>query len=77
MHFIFQEFKKESLGVWLRGSNNWNLKEICPIVSEKIATRTTDDRWRTYFDFLSSADSQTELKIWNISVGYLKNALNN
>ncbi len=54
---------KKGLGIWPRGSHNENLKEIHAITSEIIdATdgrtdgRTTDDRRRTNFDFMSSAD---------------------
>ena len=51
--FFFQKFRK-SLGVWPRGSHNWNLKVICSIGYEIITTRTTDDRQRPYT--MSSAD---------------------
>ncbi len=52
---------KKSPGVWPRGSHNQNLKEIRALGSEIIATQTNgrhtmDDRRRTNFDFMSSAD---------------------
>ncbi len=56
---VFQKFKKRP-GVWPRGSNNQNLKEIRTLSSEIIATwtdvRRTDDRRLTNCDFMSSAD---------------------
>ncbi len=42
-YFFFQKFKKRR-DVWLRGSNNQNLKEIRALGSEIIATRTDDGR---------------------------------
>ena len=56
--FFFSKIQKRP-SIWLRGSNNKNLKEIRASGSEMIAIRTdgrrTDGR-RTNFDFMSSAD---------------------
>ncbi len=64
--FFFSQNEKTLLDIWPRGSHNSNLKEIHAITSEIIdATderRVTDDGRRTNFDFMSSDDSQAELK---------------
>ncbi len=57
MGYYVNENKR--LGVWTctRARNNWNLKEICPMGSEILATRARDGRQTTKSHTISPGDT--------------------